>query len=178
MGQRYAGRDAALSGRSGMAGEDDSRFPSADQTRIRPHPRSLAQSGKCNDDAHRARGGRSQGRVETDPACRQHSQAVGAFANPNFRQVGAGSRREPEPLRTFVCDPKSVLRVTRVQTRISRLGESFPSVLGQAWNASPRPRSTLDSSFVMCELRGGTLVEQVWHPRAIFKFFASSYIPD
>jgi hypothetical protein len=28
----------------------------------------------------------------------------------------------------------------------------------------------------MCDLRASTLVAQVWHPRAIFRFTASSYI--
>ena len=64
VGRRHAGRDAALSGRSGMAVEDNSRFPSADQTRIRPQPRSPAQSGKRND-TH-ARRGRSKDGGETD----------------------------------------------------------------------------------------------------------------
>ena len=59
LGQHDPGRDAALSGRSRMAVEDHSRCPSADQTRIRPEPRSPAQPGKCHD--RRASGRRSEG---------------------------------------------------------------------------------------------------------------------
>lgn len=60
MGQCHAGRNAALSGRSGMAVEDDSRCPRAHQTWIRPQPRSPAESRKCHDDnARRASGRRS-----------------------------------------------------------------------------------------------------------------------
>src|ERR1700693_3366159 len=79
MGQRHAGGDEALSGRSGMAVEADSRFPSADQTRIRPQPRSPAQSGKCDDKC--ASGGRSEGRGETYPAGKQPSPLAGTRAS-------------------------------------------------------------------------------------------------
>ncbi len=84
VGRHDPGRDAALSGRSGMAVEDHSRFPSPDQTRIRPQPRSPAQSRKCNDDAdaRRASSSRSEDRGETDSGRKQHSTAIG-ISNPN-----------------------------------------------------------------------------------------------
>ena len=54
-----------------MAGKNDSRCPSPDQTGIRPQPRSSAQSRKRNDDdAHAASGGRSEGRDEANPGRR------------------------------------------------------------------------------------------------------------
>ncbi len=73
---RHASGDAALSGGSGMAIEDDSRFPGADQTWIRSQPRSLAQSGKCDDNARFLAVGNSEVWNARESCRKRYSPAV------------------------------------------------------------------------------------------------------
>jgi len=77
MGRRYAGGDAALSSGPGMAVENNSRFPGADQTWIRPPPRSSAQSGKCHDDrAHGRSSSRSKEQRSIGSSRKSHAPTV------------------------------------------------------------------------------------------------------
>jgi hypothetical protein len=75
VGQCHPSRDAALSGRSRMAVEDDSRCPSTDQTRIRPQLRPPAQSRERND-VHCASRRRSEARGQISSAGKQHSPTI------------------------------------------------------------------------------------------------------